>query len=135
MGNFTFKNINISAANGHVTVIKTGYFKGIRSFVTEAGKNNFVKIQLIKQILTGNYYCSGRRYCKYQWCNYQLSGQCFCNINWCSLYRKRKSICCLDRPNCCKFTAGNTRRFKGNKQQQWRIFIKELWNDRCRVAG
>jgi hypothetical protein len=52
MGNFTFKNINISAANGHVTVIKTGYFKGIRSFVTEAGKNNFVKIQLIKQVLT-----------------------------------------------------------------------------------
>ncbi|MBP6023941.1 hypothetical protein [Ferruginibacter sp.] len=53
MGNFTFKNINVSAANGNVTVIKAGYFKGIRSFVTEAGKNNFVKIQLIKQILTG----------------------------------------------------------------------------------
>ncbi|MGF2414234.1 MAG: carboxypeptidase-like regulatory domain-containing protein, partial [Ferruginibacter sp.] len=53
MGNFTFRNINVSAANGHVTVIKAGYFKGIRSFVTEAGKNNFVKIQLIKQTLTG----------------------------------------------------------------------------------
>lgn len=53
MGNFSFRNINISAANGHVTVVKTGYFNGIRSFVTEAGKNNFVKIQLIKQTLTG----------------------------------------------------------------------------------
>lgn len=55
MGNFSFKNINISAANGHVTVIKPGYFKGIRSFVTEAGKNNFVKIQLIKQIVAGTF--------------------------------------------------------------------------------
>jgi Carboxypeptidase regulatory-like domain len=53
MGNFTFKNINVSAANGHVMVVKPGYFKGIRSFVTEAGKNNFVKIQLIKQVLSG----------------------------------------------------------------------------------
>jgi Carboxypeptidase regulatory-like domain len=55
MGNFSFKNINISAANGHVTVIKSGYFKGIRSFVTEAGKNNFVKIQLVKQIVAGTF--------------------------------------------------------------------------------
>jgi Carboxypeptidase regulatory-like domain len=53
MGNFAFKNINVSAANGHVMVIKAGYFKGIRSFVTEAGKNNFVKIQLIKQVVSG----------------------------------------------------------------------------------
>jgi Carboxypeptidase regulatory-like domain len=52
MGNFVFKNISISAANGHVTIIKSGYFKGIRSFVTEAGKNNYVKIQLIKQSIT-----------------------------------------------------------------------------------
>jgi hypothetical protein len=52
MGNFVFKDISVSAANGNVTVIKTGYFKGIRSFVTEAGKNNFVKIQLIKQSIT-----------------------------------------------------------------------------------
>jgi hypothetical protein len=52
MGNFTFRNINVSAANGHVTVFKAGYFKGIRSFVTSAGKNNFVKIQLIKQTVT-----------------------------------------------------------------------------------
>lgn len=52
-GNFVFKNINVSAANGHITVIKTGYFKGIRSFVTEGGRNNFVKIQLIKKQLPG----------------------------------------------------------------------------------
>jgi Carboxypeptidase regulatory-like domain len=53
MGNFTFRNINVSAANGHVMVVKPGYFKGIRSFVTEKGKNNFVKIQLIKQVVSG----------------------------------------------------------------------------------
>ena len=53
MGNFVFKNISVSAANGNVTVVKAGYFKGIRSFVTEAGKNNYVKIQLIKQVVTG----------------------------------------------------------------------------------
>jgi Carboxypeptidase regulatory-like domain len=53
MGNFVFSNIAISKANGHVTVLKQGYFKGIRSFVTEAGKNNYVKIQLIKQVVTG----------------------------------------------------------------------------------
>jgi hypothetical protein len=53
MGNFVFKNINISAANGFVTVNKSGYFKGIRSFVTDAGKNNYVKIQLIKQVVSG----------------------------------------------------------------------------------
>jgi hypothetical protein len=52
MGNFTFRNVNISAANGHVSVTRAGYFKGTRSFVTEAGKNNFVKIQLIKQTVT-----------------------------------------------------------------------------------
>jgi hypothetical protein len=53
MGNFSFRNIIISVLNGSVTVNKTGYFKGIRNFVTEEGKNNYVKIQLIKQTLTG----------------------------------------------------------------------------------
>ncbi|MES2778733.1 MAG: carboxypeptidase regulatory-like domain-containing protein, partial [Bacteroidota bacterium] len=52
-GNFTFRNINISKANGHVVVSKAGYFKSIRSFVTDAGKTNVVKIQLIKQSLSG----------------------------------------------------------------------------------
>ncbi len=53
MGNFVLRNAVVSGANGFVTVSKTGYFKGIRSFVTEAGKNNFVKIQLIKRVLSG----------------------------------------------------------------------------------
>jgi hypothetical protein len=52
LGNFIFKNISVSAANGSVTVIKTGYFNGIRSFVTSAGKTNYVKIQLLKQTLS-----------------------------------------------------------------------------------
>jgi hypothetical protein len=52
MGNFSFRNIVVSVLNGSVTVTKAGYFKGIRNFVTEEGKNNFVKIQLIKQTLT-----------------------------------------------------------------------------------
>ncbi len=53
MGNFSFRNIVVSVLNGSVTVNKAGYFKGIRNFVTEEGKNNYVKIQLIKQTLTG----------------------------------------------------------------------------------
>ncbi|MBP6430738.1 MAG: carboxypeptidase regulatory-like domain-containing protein [Ferruginibacter sp.] len=53
MGNFSFRNIVISVLNGSVTVNKAGYFKGIRNFVAEEGKNNYVKIQLIKQTLTG----------------------------------------------------------------------------------
>lgn len=53
MGNFIIKDASISKANGNVTVVKQGYFKGIRSFVTAAGKNNYVKIQLIKQVVTG----------------------------------------------------------------------------------
>lgn len=53
MGNFILKDVSISKANGNVTVVKQGYFKGIRSFVTAAGKNNYVKIQLIKQVVTG----------------------------------------------------------------------------------
>jgi hypothetical protein len=66
MGNFAFRNINVSAANGHVMVVRAGYFKGIRSFVTEKGKNNFVKIQLIKQVLSAKWYsCCCWRYCKY----------------------------------------------------------------------
>jgi hypothetical protein len=51
-GNFIFRNISVSQANGSVTVTKAGYFKGVKSFVTSAGKNNYVKIQLIKQNLT-----------------------------------------------------------------------------------
>lgn len=52
MGNFVFRNVSISAANGFVRVTKTGYFNATRSFVTSAGKNNYVKIQLLKKILT-----------------------------------------------------------------------------------
>jgi hypothetical protein len=52
MGNFIFKDISISKANGNVTVVKAGYFKGIRSFATDPDKNNYVKIQLMKKVLT-----------------------------------------------------------------------------------
>ena len=52
-GMFIFNNISLSKENGSVTVVKTGYFKGIRSFKTIAGKNNTVKIKLMAKALSG----------------------------------------------------------------------------------
>ncbi|MEO6488375.1 MAG: hypothetical protein ABIO04_00425 [Ferruginibacter sp.] len=52
MGVFFFKNISISKNNGSVTVIKNGYFKGTRNFLTAQGKIHFIRLQLVKQSLT-----------------------------------------------------------------------------------
>jgi Carboxypeptidase regulatory-like domain len=52
-GMFIFQNISLSKENGNVTVVKAGYFKGIRSFKTTAGKNHTVRIQLMQRILSG----------------------------------------------------------------------------------
>jgi len=52
-GMFYLGNISLSKNNGSVTVTKTGYYKGVRSFKTTAGKNHSVKIQLMQKILSG----------------------------------------------------------------------------------
>ncbi len=52
-GMFIFQNISLSKENGSVTVIKAGYFKGVRSFKTTAGKNHTVRLQLMQKILSG----------------------------------------------------------------------------------
>ncbi len=52
-GMFIFQNISLSKENGNVTVVKAGYFKGIRSFKTTAGKNHSVRLQLMQRVLSG----------------------------------------------------------------------------------
>jgi hypothetical protein len=52
-GMFIFQNISLSKENGNVTVVKAGYFKGIRSFKTTEGKNHTVRIQLMQRALSG----------------------------------------------------------------------------------
>jgi Carboxypeptidase regulatory-like domain len=53
-GIFVFNNISLSKENGSVTVIKAGYFKGVRSFKTSAGKNHAVRLQLMPKTLSGS---------------------------------------------------------------------------------
>ena len=52
-GMFIFQSISLSKENGSVTVLKAGYFKGIRSFKTIAGKNHTVRLQLVQRVLSG----------------------------------------------------------------------------------
>jgi hypothetical protein len=52
-GVFVFQNISVSKENGNVTAVKAGYFKGVRSFKTSAGKNHTVRLQLMQRSLTG----------------------------------------------------------------------------------
>lgn len=52
-GMFIFNGISLSKENGSITVVKTGYFKGVRSFKTLDGKNNTVKIRLMPRGLSG----------------------------------------------------------------------------------
>jgi hypothetical protein len=52
-GMFIFQNISLSKENGNVTVVKAGYFKGIRSFKTTEGKNHTVRIQLMQRVSSG----------------------------------------------------------------------------------
>ena len=53
-GMFIFQNISLSKENGSVTVVKAGYFKGVRSFKTTVGKNHTVRLQLIQKVLSGS---------------------------------------------------------------------------------
>jgi Carboxypeptidase regulatory-like domain len=52
-GMFIFQNISLSKENGSVTAVKAGYFKGVRSFKTAAGKNHSVRLQLMARVLSG----------------------------------------------------------------------------------
>ncbi len=51
-GMFNFNNISLSKENGSISVVKVGYFKGIRSFKTSAGRNHSVRIQLLEKVLS-----------------------------------------------------------------------------------
>jgi hypothetical protein len=52
-GMFIFSNISLSKENGSVTVVKAGYFKGVRSFKATAGNNHTVRIKLMAKALSG----------------------------------------------------------------------------------
>ncbi len=53
-GYFRFSNIQLSKNNGYVKVTMPGYFTGSRSFVTNTGRVNHVRIQLIPKTNAGN---------------------------------------------------------------------------------
>lgn len=46
-GAFRFNNISISQNNGYVSVLKTGYFKAFRNFITSPGALNQLRIRLL----------------------------------------------------------------------------------------
>ena len=52
-GYFRFSNIQLSKNNGYVKVTMPGYFTGSRSFVTNTGRVNHVRIQLIPKTNAG----------------------------------------------------------------------------------
>jgi hypothetical protein len=52
-GMFIFQNISLSKENGNITAVKSGYFKGVRSFKTTEGKNHSVRLQLMQRTLSG----------------------------------------------------------------------------------
>ena len=52
-GMFIFQNISLSKENGSITVVKAGYFKGVRSFKTTAGKDHTIRLQLMQKVLSG----------------------------------------------------------------------------------
>jgi hypothetical protein len=53
-GFFRFSDINISKNNGYVKVSMAGYFTGSRSFVTNTGRVNHVRIRLMPKVISGN---------------------------------------------------------------------------------
>ncbi len=54
-GNFSFRNVSISKANGSVKVSKQGYFTHFRSFVSMAGRIHQVRIQLLPKSNSGSF--------------------------------------------------------------------------------
>ena len=53
-GYFRFSNIQLSKNNGYVKVTMPGYFTGSRSFVTNTGRVNHIRIQLIPKTNAGS---------------------------------------------------------------------------------
>ena len=54
-GRFTISNAQLDKDAGVVTISKSGYFTGARTFVPSAGTVNNVKIQLIPKTVAGNF--------------------------------------------------------------------------------
>jgi len=54
-GIFSFTGISMSSRFGYVQVVKTGYFTGSRSIITNGGASNYVTIQLIPRNATGSF--------------------------------------------------------------------------------
>jgi len=52
-GYFEVHNVDVVQTAAVVTVIKTGYFKGIKTYMAEAGKSAFFRIKLIPKINSG----------------------------------------------------------------------------------
>jgi len=57
-GVFRFNNISLSKANGYVKVTRPGYFTGMRTFVSTAGRIHNIRIQLLPKTNTGNFTAS-----------------------------------------------------------------------------
>lgn len=53
-GYFKIPTTTFAASAGFVVVSKTGYFNGIKTFLPVTSKENFVRMQLIPKIITGN---------------------------------------------------------------------------------
>src|SRR5205085_5887171 len=52
-GYFEAKNIDVIKDAATVTVTKAGYFKGIKTYIAEAGKSAFFRIKLIPKTIAG----------------------------------------------------------------------------------
>lgn len=58
-GYFRLKNVPVSKRTAYVTVDKSGYFQGSRTFVAQKGAVNYVNIRLITKEATGTFSGSG----------------------------------------------------------------------------
>jgi len=54
-GVFSFSSISLSSRFGFVQVVKSGFFTGSRSIITNPGASNYVNIQLIPMTATGTF--------------------------------------------------------------------------------
>lgn len=52
-GIFKFPNASFTTTENFVTVLKTGFFKGSRTFFARENSNNFIRIQLLRKSISG----------------------------------------------------------------------------------